>query len=469
MRTPSRGVALGLVACSAAVAQSPLAQSRFASIPATFYSSAYRAAARGDIDGDGDIDLLLGMAASPIGVYVNDGSGRFSDESAARLASSLPLSCASIDLADVDGDGDLDALLGGRVTRANQVHLNNGLGVFTFSPGALPQQGNNTWSQVVADFDGDGDVDWLALNSSFAGGNTSRYYENDGTGSFTDVTASWLPVAVDEWSYISAEPATDLDGDGLLDVLTPAGTLLLNTGSALAPSAQQLPSYAGPPFLLRDVDGDGHVDVLASDGRYFFRNRGDATFDDASAGSIVPASSYFVRLCCDLDGDGDVDILRPYAIDWNDGSGVFSREPFTTSVGNFELESVFGDWDGDGDLEPPGWVNLLRHVDAAAAPQRGGIYDVSLHGRPGSAATPGLLFAALGSSALPLPGYGTLRLDPASMTLLGAAASTSPAHTVQLAVPNVPALAGTSLHLQGAVLDPLIGVRLTNAIVDTVQ
>ena len=117
---------------------------------------------------------------------------------------------------------------------------------------------------------------------------------------------------------------------------------------------------------------------------------------------------------------------------------------------------------------------LLRSECACAPPrhvkqQRGGIYDVSLHGRPGSAATPGLLFAALGSSALPLPGYGTLRLDPASMTLLGAAASTSPAHTVQLAVPNVPALAGTSLHLQGAVLDPLIGVRLTNAIVDTVQ
>ena len=54
------------------------------------------------------------------------------------------------------------------------------------------------------------------------------------------------------------------------------------------------------------------------------------------------------------------------------------------------------------------------------------------------------------------------------MTLLGAAASTSPAHTVQLAVPNVPALAGTTLHLQAAVLDPLDGLRLTNAIADVV-
>ena len=468
MQTSSRAVVLGLVACSAAVAQSPLAQSRFASIPATFDRSAFRCAESGDIDGDGDLDLLLGNAASPVSVYVNDGNGRFTDESAARLVSPLPLSCASIDLVDIDGDGDLDALLGNRATRANQVHLNNGLGVFTYSPGALPPQGDNTWSQVVADFDGDGDVDWLALNSSSTfNGNTSRFYENDGAGAFADVTAAWLPVAVDEWSYLTAEPATDLNGDGLLDVLTPAGTLLLNTGSALAPSAQQLPSYAGPPFLLRDVDGDGHVDVLASGCRDFFRNLGDGTFVDASAGSIVPASSYFVKLCCDLDGDGDVDILRPYTIDWNDGGGVFSSSSFTAG-GNFELDFAVGDWDGDGDLEPPGWVNLLRHVDAAAAPQRGGIYDVSLHGRPGSAATPGLLFAALGSIALPLPGYGTLRLDPASMTLLGAAASTSPAHTVQLAVPNVPALAGTTLHLQAAVLDPLDGLRLTNAIADVV-
>lgn len=113
-------VLVGLASCSAVFAQSPLALSRFANLPPTFDSGAYRCAARGDIDGD--LGLLLGNAGSPIGVYINDGNGRFTDESAARLVSPLPLSCASVDLADVDGDGDLDALLGNRMTHTNQAH-----------------------------------------------------------------------------------------------------------------------------------------------------------------------------------------------------------------------------------------------------------------------------------------------------------------------------------------------------------
>ena len=53
--------------------------------------------------------------------------------------------------------------------------------------------------------------------------------------------------------------------------------------------------------------------------------------------------------------------------------------------------------------------------------------------------------------------------------VLGGAPSTSPAHLFRMAVPNVAALAGATLHLQGVVLDPVDGIRLTNAIADTVQ
>ena len=80
-----------------------------------------------------------------------------------------------------------------------------------------------------------------------------------------------------------------------------------------------------------------------------------------------------------------------------------------------------------------------------------------------------MLYAALGAAALPVPSIGTLRLDPASAVVLGGAPSTNPAHLFRMAVPNVAALAGATLHLQGVVLDPVDGIRLTNAIADTVQ
>ena len=96
-----------------------------------------RAIALGDMDGDGDLDIVLGSGLATNeseGLLVNDGTGRFTDESAARLPQYYLFPTASIALGDVDGDGDLDIAVGNddvALGRFNRLYRNDGTGHFT--------------------------------------------------------------------------------------------------------------------------------------------------------------------------------------------------------------------------------------------------------------------------------------------------------------------------------------------------
>ena len=118
-----------------------------------------------DLDGDGDLDAFVVNGDEPAGislpnrVYLNDGTGIFTD-SGQRLGNAVSV---SIELADLDGDGDLDAFVAngtrsfGRVIeQPNEVWINDGSGVFTLGQGL----GDAASMRVaLADIDNDGDVD----------------------------------------------------------------------------------------------------------------------------------------------------------------------------------------------------------------------------------------------------------------------------------------------------------------------
>ncbi|MBK9386153.1 MAG: VCBS repeat-containing protein [Planctomycetes bacterium] len=166
----------------------------------------------GDVDGDGDGDLMLGNKDTQNRLYLNDGTGHFSD----ATATSMPVDSArtnSIVLADVDGDGDLDAVLANQNSQQDRLYLNDGLGIFHDATAArLPADTLATEVVLAHDFDADGDID-LYLGMSLY--RQDRYYRNDGFGFFSDATATEMPVDAD-WNYTSA--TGDFDGDGRMDI-----------------------------------------------------------------------------------------------------------------------------------------------------------------------------------------------------------------------------------------------------------
>lgn len=174
----------------------------------------------GDLDLDGDLDLFIPGAVSST-VWLNDGAGRFSYDGLSYEA------VTAAETGDLDGDGDLDLVLTNTEPDnpiPDEVWLNDGgfqggaLGQFTNTGQAL---GNDTTSSVtLADVDGDGDLDAFTTGSCCPGTAVNSLYINDGSGNFTEA-AQFL-------GSLSVTPQFgDLDGDGDGDLVL--GSLYYNS------------------------------------------------------------------------------------------------------------------------------------------------------------------------------------------------------------------------------------------------
>lgn len=257
-----------------------------------------RKAILGDYDGDGAMDVFLaghGYDAPPFPgeppvLLLGDGAGGFSPGQSFEKLVGFFHAVAS---ADVDGDGDLDVFLSGFPP---VLLINDGQGQFTVSSTALPESwGGGMFTAELLDIDGDGHADLLVSGHEQDGFPTQILWGGP-DGEFSLDRRLILPGMADHGVVIDLDVG-DLDGDGRLDlVLNRTGSTDFYQGHAVQvfegradrqfEAGWQLVNPSGDWFdwlRLRDLDGDGDVDLLVDDASrdLAWLNDGQATFSPA--------------------------------------------------------------------------------------------------------------------------------------------------------------------------------------------
>lgn len=356
----------------------------------------------GDVDGDGDLDVVmanLGVslrdaggtgAYEPNRLYLGDGNGGLADATISHgLADSLQQMTWGVELADIDNDGDLDLLVANGKFNSNydetkhstdyrnRVMRNDGHGFFTEDLStAISVPNEFSFGFVIADFNDDGYLDVIVRHASGVTSDPNRMYLGDGLGGFIEVTAANPLTSGPDQDTVCA----DVDGDGDIDcVMSNPLSLFKNDGTGgFGTAGFAILATAVRHSRFADVDGDGDVDMVgivsqdAWTGLRLLMNSGSGSFtlaDQTYLSMTVQCSpcdqgwgGFFAFGWGDFDKDGDVDFIASStnhdgagvtSIYTNDGSGVFSQdlllgyratETYTTSIAVLDL-------DGDGDLD----------------------------------------------------------------------------------------------------------------------
>lgn len=302
----------------------------------------------GDVDGDGDLDVLTTQAnpwvfSVTFILHRRDANGWQQTFLSTTNAQGIFVPVFTPELVDLDGDGDLDVAMvvvdqAGAITRVEFLE-NGGAGNFT-ATAPLPLPNATSADIAFGDFNGDGFMDLIVALA----GSPLTVFEHDGSFGFQ-------PVAGATPTTVAAAPFTvDLDGDSDIDVVATApngGVLMLVnqngtfTGTAVAATAAQ-------HVVAHDFDGDGDQDVVAQ--------QGDGTMvllANTGAGFVATTVADGGALAgqrpelADFDGDLDIDIAfhtdGELRVLRNDGIGSFATERIV-SAHTFEV----ADTDGDG-------------------------------------------------------------------------------------------------------------------------
>jgi hypothetical protein len=304
-----------------------------------------------DVDENGYNDVFAGGAYN--GLYLvtgsDDGSGGVNYSSAAVSGPTIFLQ--NINFADIDNDGSIDIFACHDVGLSTP-YRNDGSGVFTYTPSlidtssTIPSDNSGNYGSIWVDYDNDGDQDLyiskcrLGVGDNMDGRRVNLLFQNDGSNNFTDVaeSAGLRPLA-QSWS----SAFEDIDNDGDLDAVVinhdltsmiyendGDGTFTdITASSGIATQLSNLGS-GGIQVMMEDFDNDSYIDLFitsrnSSNKHIMFRNNGNKTFSEVS--DAVPAGSLSIQSAAvgDLNNDGFIDVIAGFATGYNNPSGNADR------------------------------------------------------------------------------------------------------------------------------------------------
>jgi len=359
-----------------------------------------RDAALGDLDADGDLDIVVtNGGSSNVSVFINNGNGTFADDALYAVTGGP----GAIALGDLNSDGTLDITCAvGNVS----VLLNEGRG--TFGADAVYPAGDGVRRLALGDLDGDGELDIAATrstpeplvvlpnvaNGAFgeaivyaagrgadgiaigdldAEGNVDIAVANASSGTLTVQLNPGDASFTRDMTYGTGDSpwglaAGDLDADGDVDVViaSEADDVLnvhLGGGNGTLGAPVPYETRESPRRVaLGDLDGDGDLDIAATNagnsscngaGVGVYINHGDATFEWIH---------WYPQFDCirdvalgDADGDGALDLW--IAAGWsvsirvNNGQGAFAFPISYLTGGDDPVSLALDDLDGDGDVD----------------------------------------------------------------------------------------------------------------------
>lgn len=270
----------------------------------------------GDLDGDGDLDALrvsddFGQAAQILYSVHNDGTGELSN--AFTIATPNGLKVNTVRLHDLDLDGDLDVLIAGSAAVGMRTALNLGTGQFSAPISAVPSaEPGVLLDSVVFDSDGDGLADLHAGGIGLLNGAWGlARFAGQGNGVFGAME-------------INVQPENDLVGMGL---------------------------------VVGDLDGDGNSDVVSQgEGLYYWFGDGSGSFSvQVVLQGPGETNVGFRGALGDVDGDGALDFVHSGAL----GLVLYGNGPWTELGQSLAGGQGFSRLSGAGPLTPGSTVELL--------------------------------------------------------------------------------------------------------------
>jgi hypothetical protein len=356
--------------------------------------------ALGDIDNDGDLDLVFaGSGTINTKIYTNNGTTFTENSIWQDIAIANDAGSGSVALGDIDNDGDLDLIFTGMGTPSDVVYLNNGTGFINNSIWSQEITSEGKISSGLVDLDNDGDLDLNIMGTSSA-----KSYINNGTSFVYD--GNWNTVGHDEGNVAWG----DLDNDGDFDYASSGGANFIfgiNNGSEFIDGSSwdfDLSNLEWGSMMFGDYDNNGSLDLVSS-GKSggssiteIGSNNGTTFEADVTAQANLTGERKSSAIWGDIDNDGDLDlvVIKSQKVYINNittpNSAPTPPASFSSSYNNREIKLGWGNGSDAETISTGLYYNLMIGNSSANHTIISGIY-----GGSGDATRGGTAFGYFGN------------------------------------------------------------------------